>query len=436
MDTCDELSSLLRGRVLAPGEEGFDRAGRPWNLAVEQSVAAVVEAADADDVAALVRHAHRAGLAVAAQPTGHGASGAAEGAVLLRTGALDEVGIDVRRQVARVGAGVSWGRVQEAAAEHGLTGLPGSSPVVGVAGYTLGGGLSWFGRRHGWAADGVTALEVVGAEGERARVTAGSDPDLFWALRGGGGDFAVVTALEFDLHPAPGLYGGRLVWPADRAERVLGAYTEVTSNAPEELTVWLNLQHVPGLEPTVSVDVTFLGGGEGAEKLLRPFEVAGTPLRGSLGVLPLTALGSITAEPTDPSPNLARAALLTDLGWEGVRALLAEPIAPLLGVQVRHLGGALAGASDTPFGPLDEPYYLYAMGVPLTPEVGEGVRARQDALVEALGSHVSGRRPLTALAPGDSAADAFSPSVLERLRRIKRERDPRGVVRSNYPVLG
>ncbi|NKY97809.1 FAD-binding oxidoreductase [Nocardiopsis alborubida] len=436
MNTWNELRSLLRGRVLTDGEEGFDLARRPWSLSVDQPVAAVVEAADADDVAALVRHAHREGLAVAAQPTGHGASGDVKGAVLLRTGALDEVSVDAERRVARVGAGVPWGRVQEAAAVHGLTGLPGSSPVVGVAGYTLGGGLSWFGRRHGWAADGVTALEVVDARGERARVTAESDPDLFWALRGGGGDFAVVTALEFALHPAPRLYGGRVVWPADRAERVLAAYTEVTAHARRELTVWLNLHHVPGREPTVSVDTTFLGGSERARELLRPLEAAGRPLRDTRAVLPLSELGSVTAEPTDPSPGLSRAALLTDLGPQAVGALLAEPIAPLVGVQVRHLGGAFADASDTPFGPMDERYYLYALGVPFAPGMAPGIRARLEGLVASLGPGVSGRKPLTSLVPGESVTDVFSAQALERLRRIKAERDPRGVVRSNYPVLG
>ena len=435
MRTCEGLRTVLGGRVLGIGDEGFDAAARPWNLAVEQPVVAVVEVADVEDVVAVVRHARRVGLTVAAQPTGHGASGAARGAVLLRTGALDEVVVDTDRRVVRVGAGVSWGKVQEAAAAHRLTALPGSSPVVGVAGYTLGGGLSWFGRRHGWAADGVTALEVVGADGEWARVSAESDPDLFWALCGGGGDFAVVTALEFRLYPAPELYGGRMVWPLERAARVLGAYAEVTAGAPRELTAWWNLHRFPGLEPTVSVDVTFLGAQDRAEGLLRPLEAVGAMGDDSRAMMPLTRLGSITAEPVDPSPILARAALLTDVGEEVVGALLDEPLSPMFGVQVRHLQGAFADASGTPFGSLTEPYYLYAMGVPSTPEEEKGIRARQEVLSEALGSHVSGRRPLTALGVGESASQAFAPQVLERLRRIKRERDPQGVVRSNYPVL-
>ena len=205
------LSSTVRGHLWLPGEPGFDAARRPWNLAVEQPVAAVVEAADADDVAALVRHARSAGLGIATQPNGHGATGHTEGTILLRTRRLDNLQIDPAARRARIGAGVPSGQVQAAAAPHGLTGLPGSSPVVSITGVALGGGLSWFGRVHGWVADSVTAFDIVDADGRHRRVTADTDSDLFWALRGGGGDFAIVTALELALHPAPHLYGGRAV---------------------------------------------------------------------------------------------------------------------------------------------------------------------------------------------------------------------------------
>ncbi|WP_240662293.1 FAD-binding oxidoreductase [Streptomyces sp. WAC 06738] len=246
MSSFAELRSAVRGRVLLPGDDGFEAAARPWNLAVPQPDAVgVVEAADADDVAALVRFARRAGVAVATQPAGHGASGTVNGAVLLRTALLDEVRVDPAARIARVGAGVKWGRVQEEASRHGLTGLPGSSPVVSVTGYTLGGGVSWFSRAHGWAADSVTAFEVVDAEGVPARVTAESDPELFWALRGGGGDYAIVTATEFRLHPAPALYGGQMLWPGAQAREVLDVFRSVTASAPDELTVWAGVLNPP-----------------------------------------------------------------------------------------------------------------------------------------------------------------------------------------------
>jgi FAD/FMN-containing dehydrogenase len=431
----NELSNVVRGRVLSAGHEDFDRARRPWNLAVEQPVRAVVEAADATDVAALVRHARSAGLTVTAQPSGHGATGDVDEAILLRTGALNEIHVDPEARTARVGAGVKWGEVQAVAGSYGLTGLPGSSPVVSVTGYTLGGGLSWFGRKHGWAADGVRAFEIVDADGNPSRVTADSDADLFWALRGGSGDFALVTAVEFDLHPAPRLFGGRMMWSADRASAVMDAFRAVTASAPDELTVWLDLLKFPGAAPLVAVDATYLGDADEARDLLAAFDRVGGALSDTRADLPIAELGSITAEPTDPSPGMSRAELLTDLDEVAAKALLAAPIDPLLSVQIRHLGGALARPSDSPHGALTEPYYLYMFGIPGTPEAAEAIKTRRQAMVDAVAPYVSGRKPYTALAVGDTAADAFAPDALARLRQIKRDRDPQGTFRSNFPVL-
>lgn len=163
----DELRGAVRGTVFLPGDEGFDQAARPWNVAVTQSVAAVVQVADADDIAGVVRYARRAGRTVVTQPTGHGATGDIENAILVRTGKLDSIAIDPDRRLARVGSGAQWGRVQSAAAAHGLSGLAGSNPVVGVTGYTLGGGFGWLARAHGWAANAVRAIDLVDAAGER-----------------------------------------------------------------------------------------------------------------------------------------------------------------------------------------------------------------------------------------------------------------------------
>ncbi|MCP2355835.1 FAD/FMN-containing dehydrogenase [Nonomuraea thailandensis] len=434
MNALHTLRSVVRGRVLLPGDAGFDPAHRPWNLAVEQPVAAVVEAADAGDVAALVRFARSAGLGVAVQPNGHGASGRAAGTILLRTGRLDTLEIDAAARRARIGAGVPSGRVQAAAAAHGLTGLPGSSPVVSVAGVALGGGLSWFGRAHGWVSDAVTAFDVVDAEGRQRHVTAGSDPDLFWALRGGGGDFAVVTALELTLHPAPSLFGGRVLWQGEHAPAVMDAFRQITAAAPEELTVWLDLLHFPGSDPMVAVDATYLGGQDAARDLLAPLDRLARPLSDSRRVMRVSELGGITAEPTDPGPGLSRAELLTELDDAAAKTLLTDPIAPLLSVQVRQLGGAFARPSDSPQGPLTEPYALYLFGIPAGPSTAAAVAARQRGLAEAL--PVSGRKPFTFLNPAETAADAFAPAALARLRAVKRHHDPHNVLRSNFPVGG
>jgi UDP-N-acetylenolpyruvoylglucosamine reductase len=432
MNALNTLRSVVRGQVWLPGQPGFDAARRPWNLAVEQPALAVVEAADADDVAALVRHARSAGLSIATQPNGHGATGRTDGSILLRTRRLDSLRIDPATRRARIGAGVPSGELQAAAAPHGLTGLPGSSPVVSITGVALGGGLSWFGRAHGWVADSVTSFDIVDADGRTRHITADTDPDLFWALRGAGGSFAIVTALELALHPVPGLYGGRMLWPARHAPAVVDAYRHLTATAPDELTVWLELLHFPGSDPMVAIDATYLGDPDEARNLLAALDRLPAPRSDSRQPMSVADIGSITAEPTEPGAGQSHAELLTDLDDTTVRTLLAEPIAPLLNVQIRHLGGGFTRPSDSPHGPLTEPYALYLFGLPADPATATAVTAKQRTLATALPT--SGRKPFTFLNPNDTVADAFTPTVLARLRTIKHRNDPHNIFQANIPV--
>ncbi|QFY09106.1 FAD-binding protein [Nonomuraea phyllanthi] len=431
--TDTELRRAVSGRVLLPGEPEFEQAARPWNLAVTQRVAAVVEAADAADVAALVRYARQAGLTITAQPSGHGATGDADGVILLRTGRLDELTVHPDERWARVGAGVMWGRVQAEAGAHGLTGLAGSTPAVSVVGYLLGGGLSWFSRRYGWASGSVRAFEIVDTDGRQARVSAGSDAELFWALRGGGGDYAVVTAVEIDLYPAPSVYGGRIMWQGDRTREVFEAFRDLTDQAPPELSLWVNRLQIPQAPPMVALDATYLGDpDDGAALLDRLGKIDGV-IADRRGVIAVADLGDITAEPVDPSPAASRVELLTGLDDQAIDTLLDEPMDPLLNVQLRHLGGALADPSEGAAGAVAEPYLLYMFGLGI-PAVAAAVAARQAALTARLGAAVSGRKPYTFLAPGETAAQAVTEESLARLRELKRARDPQAVFRANFPV--
>jgi hypothetical protein len=182
----------------------------------------------------------------------------------------------------------------------------------------------------------------------------------------------------------------------------------------------------------VAVDATYLGTEAEARDLLAPLDRLPQPLSDSRRVLGVDELGGITAEPTDPSPGLSRCELLTDLDDSTAKTLLADPIAPLLSVQLRHLGGAFARPSDSPHGPLTESFALYLYGIPRDPATAEAVAARQAALAGAL--PVSGRKPVTFLSPAESVADAFTPDVVARLRAIKHRRDPGQVFRANFPV--
>ncbi|WP_306364603.1 FAD-binding oxidoreductase [Nocardia sp. CC227C] len=435
--TFEQLRRSVRGDVLLPGDAGFDSAAQPWNVAVTQRVGAVVTVADADDIAAVLAAARAAGVPVVTQPTGHGATGDVDGAILVRTGRFDGIEIDAEARVARVGSGARWGAIQKAAAAHGLTGLAGSNPVVGVTGYTLGGGAGWFARRYGWASDAVRAFEIVAADGRPARITADSDSELFWALRGGGGDFAVVTGIEFELFPVPAVYGGRVLFPGERTEQVWETFQKLTADAPDALSVWFQRVQIPGSPELVGLDLAYLGAVEEGRELVAVVDRLGGAVSDNRGLLPVDRVGEITAEPTDPSPALSHAELLTDLGHEVTKILVREPVTPLLNIQVRHLGGALATANPAGAarGPVAEPYLLYLLGLGL-PQLRAAVSAKLRAVVDALGEHAPGHKPYTFLGAADTAAAAFDDATLARLRAVKRDRDPQGVIRANFPVLG
>src|SRR4051794_25990908 len=215
----DALRARLTGEVAGPGDAHWDRARQAWNLAADQRPLAVAFPVTDADVVAVVEYAREAGARVSAQGTGHGACalGALDDTILISTARMRGVRIDPVARRARVRAGALWLDVTAPASEHGLAPLAGSSPDVGVVGYTLGGGLSWLGRKHGLAADSVTAIEIVLADGRKVRCDESNLPELFWALRGGGGSFGIVTAMEFELHPVPELYGGPMFLPVERA---------------------------------------------------------------------------------------------------------------------------------------------------------------------------------------------------------------------------
>jgi hypothetical protein len=446
----DELAALLPGQVTRPGEDAYEQLRLGFNLAVDQRPTAVVTIEDAEDVVAAVRWAAGHGITVTAQPGGHGATPAISGAVLLRTRPLRDIVVDPVRRVARVGAGVKWGELLAASAPYGLTGLAGSTPDTTVAGFSLSGGLSWFGRAYGLAAHSIVGVDLVDPSGERQWVTAASNPELFWALRGGGGDFGVAVALEIALHPAEHVYGGRLMWPIEMARPVLRAFSTVTRTAPEQLTLWAHLLQFPPIEMVpepmrgrsfVTVEAAYLGSAEEAERLLATFRTIPGVWADSMDTVPLTELGAICAEPEDPLPAMEHSGLLSRFDEGAVEALVSAvgpgSGSPLLAVQLRHLGGALAraGATDGPAGAIEQPFQLFELGVPMMPELVPAIQAAFARTDEAMRPYLTGRTSFTFLGSDDDPTRAFTTEALRRLREVKRRVDPQGIVRSNRPVL-
>ena len=250
MNTLSTDAIRLHGDYITRDDAGYDEARQAWNLAVDQRPAAVALPQTANDVAAIVRHARANGLRVAAQGTGHNSHPLAhelDDTVLVKTHRMRDVEIGPVTCRARVGAGALWIDVTVPAGEHNLAPLAGSSPDVGVVGYSLGGGISWLGRRYGLSANSVLAVELVDADGEHVRASADENPELFWALRGGGGSFGVVTAMEIALYPADELYAGWLIFPIERAAEVLPAWREWVRDVPDEVTSVGRFLQVPPL---------------------------------------------------------------------------------------------------------------------------------------------------------------------------------------------
>jgi FAD/FMN-containing dehydrogenase len=437
----EELRTRIAGSVVEPCDDAYAAHATPWNLAVPMAPAAVVVPACAEDVAETVRVARAAGLTVGVQATGHGAVSSLAGSLLVSTRDLDEVTVHAEERWARVGAGVKWARVIDAASPHGLAPLNGSSSDVGVVGYITGGGVGPMARTFGIAADTVRAIEVVTGDGELRRVTPTEHPDLFWALRGGKGAGGIVTAVEIDLLPLSEFYGGALFFDGADAGAVIDAWRTWSAFLPEQATTSfaiLQLPPLPGVPPQLAgrmtLSVRFLWTGDATEgaRLLDQLRAVATPIIDDASVRPYAAVDSVHTDPVDPMPSAEASTLLREFPEKAVGRLLAlagpESPSPQVLVEVRQLGGAYArpGRHASAFDHRDARYSLLAVGIPMDPRVAP----HQSTLLEAFADLSTGGVWPNFAAPHDavSAARAYTPQTQARLARIARTYDPDGVL--------
>jgi len=434
--------------LVLPHDPGWNDARRAWNLAVDQRPAAVAIPETAAEAAAVVRWARSRGLRIAPQGTGHGASamGSLAHTVLVKTERMRGIEIDPENRRARVDAGVLAAEVSEAAAEHGLAALAGSSPDVGVVGYTLGGGISWLGRRYGLAANSVTALELIDPEGEPMRIDSESDPDLFWALRGGGGSFGLVTALEFELYPIREVYAGVLFFPAARGGEVLRAWRRWLEDVPDELTSIGRFLHFPSMPELPEhlrgrsfavVESVYAGDAKTGADLLRPMRDL-EPVMDTVETIPVERLSKIHMDPEQPVPGAGDGMLLSDLPDEAIDSLarLAGSDSPLLSLEVRHLQGELARprSEHGVLAALESPFALSAVGVAATPAMGAAVKAHVELVQAAMSRWDSGRDYLNFTQRRERGDRFFGPKAFARLQAVKARVDPDDVFRSNHPI--
>ncbi len=423
-----------------------------FNILVDQQPAGIAVPRSADDVSEVVRSAAADGKRVAAQRTGHNALplGSLASTVLLRTAGLGGVQIDGDAGSARVGAGALWGDVVPRASELGLAALHGSAPNVGIAGYTLGGGVGFYHRKHGLACNRVTAVELVTAGGEQIRVDAKNAPDLFWAVRGGGGSFGVVTALEFDLLPVPEIFAGALLFPAEQASEVLHGWLDWTAGMPEEMTSVGRLMNFPPVpevpEPFrgksfAVLEAIYCGDPADGEELVAPLRELGNVGMDTVQAQPPAGIAELHMDPPTPVPYTSESLLTRELPASAIDSLV-EAVGPgsgsqLASVELRHGGGALsrapqdAGALAT----LPGSFLAFAVGFVPVPDAMAPNRAWLGAFKAALEPYDAGRY-FNYVEESFDITQIFAPEVLQRLREVKQRYDPENLFHSNHPVTG
>ncbi|NUW38741.1 FAD-binding protein [Nonomuraea rhodomycinica] len=441
-EAADRLQGAFGERLHLPGEAGYDVHRPAWNLAIDPRPAVVAEAASAGDVRAAVVVAREHGLPLTVQSTGHGTHVPADGGLLLKTGRLGGVRVDPERRTARAGAGARWSDVIAAAAPHGLAPLSGT-PAIGVAGYTLGGGAGWLSRLYGYAADSLTRAELVTAAGEPVTASRSENPDLFWALRGGGGNFGVVTALEFRLYPVREVYAGMTFHSVERAAATLARYREWAPAAPDELNTSVILMRRPGDTGGWGLAVRgfYAGDAERGRKLLAPLlEAAGPVLAGGFEAMTFGEAATVFGGP-EPAPMALgqHLELLPELSDGAVEAVTGTVATTLTAVEVRHWGGAMARPEPDagPVGHRDVPYSVIATVVPPAPATrpdggstppgaassGTGADALHD-LAGVLRPHATGGSFLNFLTDPARTRDAYTAADHARLSQVKKVWDP------------
>jgi len=446
----EDLRAHLHGSLLRPGEEGYEEGSAAWNLNARQSPAVVVVAEDAEDVLLAVRFAGDAGLGVGVMATGHGVGTPADGGVLINTSRMRGVSVDPVLRTARVEAGALWGDVIPAARPHGLVTLAGSAPHVGVVGYTMGGGFGWLGRRYGLNSAGVTEAQMVTASGESLRVRPDENEDLFWGLKGGGGNFGIVTSLEFRLYPLATVYGGNVFYPVERAGEVLNTYARWSAGLPDEVTTAVAIMNIPPLlrlpEPLRGCSVVVVKGAyagenpaDGEEMFRTVREGFGKPIIDNFGQMPVAQMDTISMDPVDPLGVIQHAEMLSDLPQEAIDALLrvAGAGSPLTILEIRQLGGALSRALGQPNLLGSGKYSMNAIGATFTPEMAQDVRGRIARLIEETRPYQTGRTFVNFMEEdpsGDRVRAAYTPEDWGRLVALKDEYDPHNLFRFNRNI--
>ncbi len=440
-----ELNRRLSGTAFGPGDPEFSGASDPWNTSFSHKPTVVIAASEVQDVVEAIRFAGAHDLKVAIQATGHGVTSPADGALLILTRALSGVVVDEERRSAKVGGGVTWEPVLNAAADVGLAPLLGSSPHTGAVGFTLGGGFGWLGRRYGMASDHVRSFTVVLADGSIVKASAESEGELFWALRGGGsGSLGVIVEMEIGLVPVGTVYGGNLFYPIEVASDVFDRYCFWSEGLSDDFTTSFDIVNFPPIEIVPEplrgrafavVRGCHCGDPEVAGHLVDRWREWLAPEIDTFMRMPFREVASISQDPVDPLPALTSARWLNGLGPDVFEAMYEAVLggdgpSPILFVEARHGGGAMGRAeSDGSYVLPEADRLLQVVGVTPEPEARREAERRAEVLWQRVTPQIDS--VYLNLMEGDErrsqTRNAFDFASWARLVEVKRRVDPNNV---------
>jgi FAD/FMN-containing dehydrogenase len=442
-----ELAEQVSGPVLGPEDAKYDDARALYNGLIDRRPALIVRCRTKDDVVAALAVAREAGLEVSIRGGGHNVAGRAvtDGGLMIDLAEMKGIAIDPDNATATAEGGVIWGELNAAAAEHGLAVTGGLISTTGIAGYTLGGGLGWLMGKYGLAADNLLAVELVTADGDVLEVDAASHPDLFWALRGGGGNFGVATSFTYRMHPVHTIVGGLIAHPLDAAPDMLRFYRDAVADASDDLSVFAGLVHAPdGSGAKLSAMVVFhTGDPDEAERDLEPFKAWGAPLEVEVGPMPYPLMNTILDEAYPiGSLNYWLSSFTSGLSDELIEVAVsrfATAPSPMMAILFEHFHGAVTrvGVTETAVPHRDEGWNLLMPSVWTDPADTEANVAWTRETFAALRPHFGTTRRWLNYLGDDQAEDAiraaYGPNY-GRLREVKRQYDPDNVFHLNHNI--
>ncbi len=443
----EELRAGFSGSILEPESDGYDFARRIHNGLIDRRPALIARCQNTADIADAIRFARANELDVCVRGGGHNVAGRAvvDGALMLDLSPMKGIHVDSAARTVRAQGGVIWRELNRETAAHGLAVTGGAISTTGIAGLTLGGGLGWLMSKYGLAADNVTGVELVKADGTIVDVTADSDPELFWALRGGGGNFGIAASFEYRLHPLEMVVGGLIAHPIDAAGDMLRFYRDAATAASDDLTVFAALVHAPdGSGAKIAGMVVFhTGAPEVAERELAPFKEWGSPLVVEVGPMPYPVMNTILDDgyPTG-SLNYWLSSFTAGIS-DGLIDTIVDRFqsvpSPMTAILLEHFHGAVCrvGVDETAVPHREAGWNLLIPSVWTDPEASdENIAWTRDAHA-ALAPHLTERRWLNYLGDdqgADAVRGAYGPNY-DRLVAVKRKHDPENVFRNNHNIV-